>query len=203
MVSLAGNCYAHDSFSFHQHHYFARIEVAVLYLLGIRAFGLADGAEKSADAVEVEAVDDRPHVLLQSGRYLTVANLTVNVTSAAQSVRDSIIGAVYYEITISGAGLGAECSAGADGGYAIFAAKYLVTPVFVAKRHRLHVKRLASDLADTGDDLARDGVLGDTIDHEASTLTIQLLQCAHDGRELVVDIRRVGRRATLPSVRVY
>ena len=144
-------------------------------LLRTRAFGLADGAGKSAGAVEVEAVDERPHVLLQSGRWLTVANLTVNVTSAGHlGVRDSVIGAVYYEITISGAGLGAECSASVDGGYAIFSAKYLVTPVFVAKRHRLHVKRLASDLAEAGDGLARDGVLGYKIDHETSTLTMEL-----------------------------
>ena len=95
----------------------------MLYLLGIRTFRRR---EKNADAVEVEAVDDRPHVLLQSGRYLTVANLTVNVTSAAQSVRDSIIG-LYTMRLPAGAG---RCgvSAGADGGYAIFAAKYLVTP---------------------------------------------------------------------------
>ena len=146
----------------------------LLLLLRTRAFGLADGAEKSTGAVEVEAVDERPHVLLQSGRWLTVANLTVNVTSATSGVRDSVIAAVYYEITISGAGSGAECSAGVDGGYAIFSAKYLVTPVFVAKRHRLHVKTLTSDLAESGDGLARDGVLGYKIDHEASTLTMEL-----------------------------
>lgn len=153
----------------------------------------------------VEAVDDRPHVLLQPGRQLVIANLTLNVSSAGHAAtHGGVIGAAFYEITISGAGLGSECS-GVDNGYAVFSAKYLATPLFVGNRHRLHVKTLSSDLTDQkyqGDGLASDGVLGYKVDHNTATLTVELLECAKDGRELVVDIRRVGRLVSQPVARI-
>jgi hypothetical protein len=167
----------------------------------IRALGQAQGAS----FVAVEAVDDRPHVLLQPGRQLVIANLTLNVSSAGHAAtHGGVIGAAFYEITISGAGLGSECS-GVDNGYAVFSAKYLATPLFVGNRHRLHVKTLSSDLTDQkyqGDGLASDGVLGYKVDHNTATLTVELLECAKDGRELVVDIRRVGRLVSQPVARI-
>ena len=100
--------------------------VLLRVLAGIRAFGRAEGAENSSDAVTVENVEDRPHVLLQPGRRLIITNLTVNVSAAADRTarQGGVIGAVYYEITVSGAGLGEECSATADGGYAVFSARF-------------------------------------------------------------------------------
>lgn len=110
-----------------------------MWVLESRAFGRAQGADNrinnGSDAVAVEAVEDRPHVLLESGRRLVITNLAVNVSTAVdRSARQGrVIGAVYYEITVSGAGLGAECanSATADGGYAVFSARFLLRTLIV------------------------------------------------------------------------
>lgn len=79
-----------------------------------------------------------------------------------------------------------------------------MTPLFIAGRHRLHVKTLSSELKDEGDSplMASEGVLGYTVEHEAATLTVELLECADDSRELLVDIRRVGRAASQPIARI-
>jgi len=77
-----------------------------------------------------------------------------------------------------------------------------VTPLFVAGRRRLHVKTLSSELTDEGDSLASEGVLGYTVDHDAATLEVELMECADDSRELLVDIRRVGRAASQPIARI-
>jgi hypothetical protein len=87
-----------------------------------RATAVANGGESSAQgSLAVETVEGRPHVLIQPGRRLVITNLTLNTTSVASSRRGRVVSAAYYEITLSGAGMGGECSV-FDGGYAVFSA---------------------------------------------------------------------------------
>jgi hypothetical protein len=173
-----------------------------------RASAVADGGESATQGgslVPVETVEDRPHVLIQPGRRLVIANLSLNAT--AVPVAANVVSAAYYQITLSGAGVGGECSGGDAGGYAVFSAQYVVTPLLIRNLHRLHVKQVlaGSDhaTAEGVDSLIVDGVIGFSVDHQLSSLIVQLLDCTEDGsRELVVDAKRVGRQATQPVARV-
>ena len=60
---------------------------------------------------------------------------------------------------------------------------------------------LGSEVSNDGDNsLVLSGVIGHTVDHESASLKIELLDCAEDGRELVVDAKRVGREAAMQPV---
>lgn len=188
-----------------------------------RATAVADGGESATEdggsLVAVETVEDRPHVLVQPGRRLVIANLSLNATSRsmpASRTRGSVVSAAYYQITVSGAGAGGECSSGGKaGGYAVFSAQYVITPVLIGNLSRLHVKQVltgpAADQATSAaaegvDSLVASGVMGYSVDHETSSLIVELLDCTEEdgtsNRELVVDAKRVGRQATQPVARV-
>jgi hypothetical protein len=166
--------------------------------------GESGGAQKSSSP-EVEIVEDRPHVLVRPGRQLVINNLALNISLVADSQRGSVVSAAYYQITVSGAGAGGECSGGNAGGYAVFSAQYVVTPLLIGNLSRLHVKQVlgAEQATEEADSLVASGVTGHSIDQEILALTVQLLDCGDGGsRELVVDAKRVGRQVTQPAARI-
>ena len=95
---------------------------------------------------------------------------------------------MYYSVTISGAGVGGECSAPHE---ATYSRRPYCDATALAGRHRLHVKALVppgekSDIGE-GDKTPVDSGLGTRL--STSKCTIQ--------RDIVVDIKRAGRRLAI------
>ena len=142
---------------------------------------------------KLEVVEDTPFLLSSRGHKIEISNLHISTTDQ----QSSLISGVYYSVTISGAGVGGECSAPHE--YTVFSAKYIATPLFLAGRHRLHVKALVppGEKSDIGE-----GVIKHSVDSGLGTLTIYLKDCTIQ-RDIVVDIKRAGRSTASPMVNLF
>ena len=101
--------------------------------------------------------------------------------------------AAYLEITISGWGTGADCDA-APGGVCVYTARFLVTP-FITKaqpQERLSVETLVASAS-----VSVVHVVTSSADGGPGML-VELVHAAE--REVVVDVRRVGRPLSQPLV---
>ena len=145
----------------------------------------------------LEAVDEAP-VLLRSGMRAesdslpaTANTLRVTGLGLAAGPEAATGGAAFYEITVSGTGW-AE-AAGDDAEPVVYTARYLLTPW----RHRsgragVSVETLAQSASVTLGAVRPAGGGG-------HALTVQL-EAVSGERELVVDVKRVGRRCLAPAV---
>jgi hypothetical protein len=132
----------------------------------------------------VEAVDESPAVLTSHGGSAH----TVRISNLSLVPSESGPGAAYYEITISG-----HAEPPAEGGPpTTYTARYLVTPWRSSSKAGLAVETLVQSSS---------VLLLDTSD-EAAAVEVALADPGSNGlaREIIVDVRRVGRTCTAAVV---
>ena len=131
---------------------------------------------------EVEVVDDEPLILTDTSRH------TLRISNLGLASSFGSVGGAFYEITIAGPGVGAAA------GVLMYLGKFVVTPVAAMPEHGVHAPFVSvvaleqRKLQWREQSAAGEGVIEIELE-EAQVM-----------RELVVEVRRVGRACTAPRV---
>ena len=143
----------------------------------------------ASDAVEV--VEGEPVVLSDTANHtLRISNLGL---VAKNDSHRGARGGAFYEMTVSGPGLGE------NGRVHVYSGKVLVTPVAAMPEHGIHAPFLAVTVSSELQHMrlgakGDDRIDGDTIDIE--------LEPAIGMREIVVEVRRVGHACSAPRIQL-
>ena len=133
-------------------------------------------------------VEDEPIVLHNS----TAVELRISGLGLLAAPADATAsGAAFYEISVSGVGVGGDCQP------CIYAAKLMATPYALKGRPGLALSQSTQSLVTPGS-ASGAGVLGARV-LDPSTVLIEL-RAAVEARELVVEVRRAGQQCAAARV---